>query len=190
MRITRSASSSTPSPPSSSAGRSSPAASATWPAHFWASSSSASFKLPSTSRATWIPPGPASRSAASYSPSSCSRNLSSRAPPNRRVTDDAPPRTRAYTRPPMATHPLAGTKAPQNLLIDVPSLLREYHDRKVDLADPNRMVAFGTSGHRGTPTDGTFTESHILAIAQAICEYRKAKGIAGPLFMGKDTHAL
>ena len=90
----------------------------------------------------------------------------------------------------MPTHPLAGQKVPRNLLIDVPALIRQYHDRTVDLSDTNKMVAFGTSGHRGTPTDGTFTESHILAITQAICEYRKTKGITGPLFMGKDTHAL
>lgn len=90
----------------------------------------------------------------------------------------------------MPTHPLAGQKVPPHLLIDVPALIRDYHQRQPDLSDPNQLVSFGTSGHRGTPGDGTFTESHILAITQAICEYRKAKEITGPLFMGKDTHAL
>src|SRR5262249_23044987 len=66
----------------------------------------------------------------------------------------------------------------------------EYHSRKPDLAHPGQRVSFGTSGHRGTPEDGSFTEAHILAINQAICEYRKDKGITGPLFMGKDTHAV
>ena len=69
-------------------------------------------------------------------------------------------------------------------------LLRAYVDRKPDMDDPAQRVAFGTSGHRGTPFDGTFTEAHILAITQAICEYRRGEGIAGPLFMGKDTHAV
>ncbi|HMB03304.1 MAG TPA: phosphoglucomutase (alpha-D-glucose-1,6-bisphosphate-dependent), partial [Isosphaeraceae bacterium] len=69
-------------------------------------------------------------------------------------------------------------------------LEREYHERRPDLADAGQRVAFGTSGHRGTPGDGTFTEAHILAITQAICDYRRMKGIDGPLYMGKDTHAL
>jgi phosphoglucomutase len=89
----------------------------------------------------------------------------------------------------MALSPLAGKPAPKNLLIDVPRLEREYHERRPDMADPNQRVAFGTSGHRGTPFNGTFTEAHILAITQAICEYRRSKMIDGPLFMGKDTHA-
>ena len=59
-----------------------------------------------------------------------------------------------------------------------------------DPSDPNKLVSFGTSGHRGTSSNETFTESHILAITQAICEYRRNQGITGPLFMGKDTHAL
>ena len=86
--------------------------------------------------------------------------------------------------------PLAGKPAPREMLIDVARLEREYYDRKPDLSDHNQMVAFGTSGHRGTPGNGTFTEAHILAITQAICEYRKRNGIDGPLYMGKDTHAL
>jgi phosphoglucomutase len=76
------------------------------------------------------------------------------------------------------------------MLIDVAALLREYHERKPDLSDPTQLVAFGTSGHRGTPLRGTFTELHIRAITQAICDYRRAQHIDGPLFMGKDTHAL
>src|SRR5580698_7445699 len=85
---------------------------------------------------------------------------------------------------------LAGKPAPKNLLIDVTKLEREYYERKPDLDYPEQRVAFGTSGHRGTPGNGTFTESHILAITQAICEYRATQGTTGPLYMGKDTHAL
>jgi phosphoglucomutase len=90
----------------------------------------------------------------------------------------------------MATSPLAGQPAPHQLLIDVKRLLREYHERQPDLADPQQLVSFGTSGHRGTSLAGTFTEAHILAITQAICEYRASKGIDGPLYLGQDTHAL
>ena len=89
----------------------------------------------------------------------------------------------------MATHPLAGKPAPAELVIDLSKLERDYYMRQPDLANPNQLVAFGTSGHRGTPLDGTFTEAHILAITQAVCEYRKGQGFTGPLFMGKDTHA-
>jgi len=85
---------------------------------------------------------------------------------------------------------LAGKPAPKALLIDVARLEREYFDRKPDLDDPTQMVSFGTSGHRGSSLDGTFTEAHILAITQAICDYRCTKGIGGPLFVGKDTHAV
>jgi phosphoglucomutase len=87
-------------------------------------------------------------------------------------------------------HPLAGQPAPVELLIDVDRLERAYYERRPDLGDPNQLVSFGTSGHRGTPLNGTFTEFHILAITQAICEYRRGQGIDGPLFMGKDPHAL
>ena len=90
----------------------------------------------------------------------------------------------------MPIHPLAGKPAPKDLLIDVAQLERAYHERTPDLADANQRVAFGTSGHRGTSLQGTFTEAHILAITQAICEYRRSKHIAGPLYMGKDSHAL
>ncbi len=90
----------------------------------------------------------------------------------------------------MTVHPLAGKPAPAEMLIDISKLERAYYERLPDPQDPLQLVSFGTSGHRGTPTDGTFTEAHILAITQAICEYRRSHGIDGPLFMGKDTHAL
>jgi phosphoglucomutase len=90
----------------------------------------------------------------------------------------------------MTLHPLAGKPAPANLLIDVARLERDYYERRPNLDEAAQLVSFGTSGHRGTPLDGSFTEAHILAITQAICEYRKNKGIDGPLFMGKDTHAV
>jgi phosphoglucomutase len=90
----------------------------------------------------------------------------------------------------MSISPLAGKPAPKNLLTDVAKLEREYNDRKPDPRDPAQRVVFGTSGHRGTPPDGTFTEAHVLAITQAICDYRTAHSITGPLFMGKDTHAV
>jgi phosphoglucomutase len=86
--------------------------------------------------------------------------------------------------------PLAGKPAPKEMLVDLDKLEREYYQRKPDLADPNQLVSFGTSGHRGSSLKGTFTEAHILAITQAICDYRKKQKIDGPLFMGQDTHAL
>ncbi|MCL4507092.1 MAG: phosphoglucomutase (alpha-D-glucose-1,6-bisphosphate-dependent) [Chloroflexi bacterium] len=89
----------------------------------------------------------------------------------------------------MSIHPLAGKPAPPDILIDVRKLERAYYDNKPDLGNPSQLVSFGTSGHRGTPADGSFTESHIVAIAQAICEYRVNNSISGPLYMGKDTHA-
>ena len=89
-----------------------------------------------------------------------------------------------------ALSPLAGKPVPANLLVDVAQLEREYYARKPDLANPTQLVSFGTSGHRGSSLKGTFTEAHILAITQAICDYRRAQGTTGPLFMGKDTHAL
>src|SRR6201993_3370065 len=89
-----------------------------------------------------------------------------------------------------ALSPLAGKPAPKELLIDVARLEREYFDRKPDVSDTNQLVAFGTSGHRGSSLHGAFNEAHILAITQAICEYRREQGIDGPLYMGKDTHAL
>ena len=90
----------------------------------------------------------------------------------------------------MSRNPLAGKPAPKELLIDVSRLETAFYETKPDSSDPNQLVSFGTSGHRGTSLNGTFTESHILAIAQAICDYRRKQGITGPLFMGKDTHAL
>ena len=90
----------------------------------------------------------------------------------------------------MAISPLAGKPAPKELLVDLVRLKREYHERQPDMTDPNQIVSFGTSGHRGSSLSGTFTEAHILAITQAICEYRHGQGTDGPLYMGKDTHAL
>jgi len=90
----------------------------------------------------------------------------------------------------MTISPLAGKPAPKEMLIDVARLEKEYFERHPDLHDPNQLVSFGTSGHRGSPLHGTFTEAHILAITQAICDYRRAQGTDGPLYMGKDTHAL
>src|SRR5215471_14834521 len=86
--------------------------------------------------------------------------------------------------------PLAGKPAPKDMLVDVARLEKEYFDRKPDVADRNQLVAFGTSGHRGSSLRGAFNEAHILAITQAICEYRQGQAIDGPLYMGKDTHAL
>ena len=86
--------------------------------------------------------------------------------------------------------PLAGLPAPKELLVDLGQLERAYYERRPDVADPQQIVSFGTSGHRGTPFNSTFTEAHILAITQAICDYRRAQRIDGPLYMGKDTHAL
>jgi phosphoglucomutase len=86
--------------------------------------------------------------------------------------------------------PLAGKPAPKELLIDVARMEKEYYERKPDVNNRNELVSFGTSGHRGSPLQGTFNEAHILAITQAICEYRRGQAIAGPLYMGKDTHAV
>ncbi len=90
----------------------------------------------------------------------------------------------------MANHPLAGQPAPESALIDCSALERAYHSNRPDPAEPRQRVIFGTSGHRGSSLDHTFTESHILAITQAICDYREKNGIVGPLYMGKDTHVL
>ena len=90
----------------------------------------------------------------------------------------------------MAVNPLAGKPAPQDMLINVDKLIADYFDKRPNTDDKSQLVSFGTSGHRGTSQNGTFTESHILAITQAIVEYRSAQGITGPLYLGKDTHAL
>jgi phosphoglucomutase len=76
------------------------------------------------------------------------------------------------------------------MLADVARLEREYYARKPDVGDPGQLVSFGTSGHRGSPLAGSFTEAHIAAISQAICDYRRGQGIDGPLYLGKDTHAV
>jgi phosphoglucomutase len=90
----------------------------------------------------------------------------------------------------VALSPLAGKPAPQELLVDLAKLEREYYARRPDMSDPLQHVSFGTSGHRGSSLRGTFTESHIAAIAQAVCDFRRAREIDGPLYLGKDTHAL
>src|SRR5499426_4165891 len=90
----------------------------------------------------------------------------------------------------MPISPLAGKPAPKELLVDPSRLEHEYYERGPDLEDRNQLVSFGTSGHRGSPLQGTFTEAHILAITQAICDYRRSRGYDGPLYMGKDTHAV
>jgi phosphoglucomutase len=89
-----------------------------------------------------------------------------------------------------AISPLAGKPAPSSMIVDLARLEREYYERKLDVDDPTQLVSFGTSGHRGSPFRGSFTEAHIAAITQAICDYRRGQGISGPLYMGKDTHAL
>jgi len=89
-----------------------------------------------------------------------------------------------------AVSPLAGQPAPKEALVDLVRLEREYYARRPDPDDPNQRVSFGTSGHRGSSLRSTFTEAHIVAITQAICDYRRAHAIDGPLYMGKDTHAL
>lgn len=90
----------------------------------------------------------------------------------------------------MPISPLAGKPAPKELLVDPTQLEHEYYERRPDLENPNQLVSFGTSGHRGSPLNGSFTEAHILAITQAICDYRRSRGYNGPLYMGKDTHAV
>lgn len=90
----------------------------------------------------------------------------------------------------MATHPLAGKPAPHDILVNVPRLISAYYTYHPDASIPEQQVAFGTSGHRGSSLLTSFNEDHILAIAQAICEWRQAQGISGPLFLGMDTHAL
>jgi phosphoglucomutase len=90
----------------------------------------------------------------------------------------------------MTISPLAGKPASKDMLVDLAHLEREYFARRPDLDDAEQLVIFGTSGHRGSPFRSSFTEAHILAITQAICDYRKSHGTDGPLYMGKDTHAL
>jgi phosphoglucomutase len=90
----------------------------------------------------------------------------------------------------MALHPLAGKPAPREILINVPRLISEYYTSHPDPAVPAQQVAFGTSGHRGTSLTCSFNDGHIAATSQAICEYRAAQGVTGPLFIGMDSHAL
>ena len=90
----------------------------------------------------------------------------------------------------MTPQELAGQPAPRELLVNVPRLISAYYTQQPDPEDPGQRVAFGTSGHRGSPFKNTFNENHILAICQALCEYRQAEGASGPLYLGMDTHAL
>ena len=90
----------------------------------------------------------------------------------------------------MANENLAGKPAPREMLVNIPRLVSAYYLYHPDPADPSQQVSFGTSGHRGSSFDSSFNEDHVLAISQALCEYRRQQGISGPLFIGKDTHAL
>src|SRR5215210_26835 len=87
-------------------------------------------------------------------------------------------------------HPRAGQLPDAGDLVDVDRLLAAYHDERPDPSDPAQRVAFGTSGHRGSSLAATFNEAHVAAISEAVCRYREAQGIDGPLFLGRDTHAL
>lgn len=90
----------------------------------------------------------------------------------------------------MSIHPLAGQHAPPAMLVNIPRLITAYFSERPDASDPAQRVTFGTSGHRGSALKRSFNEAHILAVTQAICDYRKKQGIDGPLFLGMDTHAL
>lgn len=90
----------------------------------------------------------------------------------------------------MSVHPMAGKPAPYEILVNIPRLISAYYTRQPDPENPAQRVAFGTSGHRGSSLENSFNEAHILAISQAIAEFRKAEGTTGPLYLGIDTHAL
>ena len=90
----------------------------------------------------------------------------------------------------MAQHPLAGKPAPSDMLVNIPRLVSAYYTIHPDPTNIDQQVSFGTSGHRGSSLAAQFNEDHILAISQAICEYRQNEGITGPLYLGMDTHAL
>jgi phosphoglucomutase len=90
----------------------------------------------------------------------------------------------------MSVHELAGKSAPRELLVNVPRLVAGYYTYTPEASNPDHLVAFGTSGHRGTSLTNSFNEDHILAICQAIYEYRQGQGSTGPLYLGMDTHAL
>ena len=104
-----------------------------------------------------------------------------------KVTLGAPHAGRTRT---LSIDPRAGTLAPPADIIDIAKLTRAFFDRKPDVSMPEQRVLFGTSGHRGSAFDTTFNENHIAAITQAICRYRASQGIDGPLYVGRDTHAL
>ena len=90
----------------------------------------------------------------------------------------------------MTQNNLAGQPAPRELLVNIPRLVSAYYTNHPDPNNPAQQVSFGTSGHRGTSSEGSFNEDHVMAICQALCEYRRQQGITGPIFIGKDTHAL
>src|SRR5690606_30655195 len=90
----------------------------------------------------------------------------------------------------MKLHELAGKPAPRELLVNVPRLVSAYYTYEPDVDNPAHHVSFGTSGHRGSSLSNSFNEAHILAITQAICDYRNKVKTSGPLFLGMDTHAL
>jgi phosphoglucomutase len=90
----------------------------------------------------------------------------------------------------MTIHALAGKRAPKELLADIDKLRKDYYTRKPDITNSAERVSFGTSGHRGSSLRGGFNEAHVSAITQAICEYRNSQNVNGPLYIGKDTHAL
>jgi len=90
----------------------------------------------------------------------------------------------------MKAHPLAGKPVPPAMLVNIPRLVTAYYTKRPDPGNREQRIAFGTSGHRGSSFKGTFNEDHVLAVTQAICDYRRDRGITGPLFMGMDTHAL
>ncbi len=90
----------------------------------------------------------------------------------------------------MAPHELAGKTAPKSVLANIPRLVSAYYTHRPDVSEPGQRVSFGTSGHRGSSLKNSFNEDHILAVSQAIVEYRQEKDITGPLFVGMDTHAL
>ncbi|MBT3880132.1 MAG: alpha-D-glucose phosphate-specific phosphoglucomutase [Candidatus Scalindua sp.] len=90
----------------------------------------------------------------------------------------------------MRVHEFAGKRAPREILVNIPRLLSAYYTHKPDIENPHHLVSFGTSGHRGSSFKNSFNEDHVLAICQAICELKKSRNITGPLYVGKDTHAL
>jgi phosphoglucomutase len=90
----------------------------------------------------------------------------------------------------MTNHPLAGTRVPDRPVLDIDRLRTDYYARKPDISDPAHAISFGTSGHRGSSFDSSFNEAHVLAMTQAVCDYRLRQSITGPIYIGRDTHAL